>query len=99
MTTKTLMLAALAATLVSVPAFAQSYMSREQEERAITRDLNNQQADQPTQYYMPPPTYSYAPPPQVSYAPAPLYPQYSYAPPPAYSYSYDYPPRPFYPRY
>lgn len=67
----------------------------EQNERSVTRQLNNEQANQPTQYYYPP-QYSYVPPPQYSYVPQP---QYSYAPQPTYAYPYNYPPRPWTPRY
>ena len=101
--TKTLLaLAAAAIALGGTPALAQTYVREyrayptyrtqwpqglEQQERSVTRQLNNEQASQPTLYHYPP-QYSYVPPPQ-----------YSYAPPPAYAYSYDYVPRPWTPRY
>jgi len=103
--TKTFLILALAAvTLGAAAAQAQTRSANrwpagvEQRERAITRDLNNQQADQPGQYSMAPyhmaPHYSYAPAPQYSYAPPrPSYPQ------PYYAYPYDYPPQPWYSRY
>jgi len=85
MTRKILALAAIAV-LGNLPALAQTYDSRNQrelQERAVTRDLNNQQADQPGPYIMPP-QYSYVPPPV-----------YSYMPQPRYAYPYDYPPQPW----
>lgn len=101
MTRKLLALAAIAVTF-SAPAFAQTRARTywppglEQQEREVTRQLNNEQNGQPTTYYAPQPQYSYAPPPRP-YQPYP--PQYSYSPPPAYAYPYDYPPRPYYSRY
>ncbi len=97
--TKTLLaLAAVSIAIGATPALAQDYRAYptyrtqwpaglEQHERSVTRQLNNEQASQPTQYYYPP-QYSYVPPPQ-----------YSYTSPPAYAYPYDYPPRPWTPRY
>jgi hypothetical protein len=92
--------------LSGTAAFAQSGRwpaGLEQQERMTTRELNIEQANQPTQYAYPSAptqTYTYVSPPQYSYVPAP--PTYSYAPPPmapAYAYPYDYPPRPWHPRY
>ena len=99
---KTLMvLTAAAVALGTVPALAQTYdpytrthsyrtqwpPGLEQHERSVTRQLNNEQVGQATQYYYPP-QYSYVPPPQ-----------YSHGPQPTYAYPYDYPPRPWRPRY
>lgn len=96
--TKTLLaLAAVSIAIGATPALAQDYRAYptyrtqwpaglEQHERSVTRQLNNEQASQPTQYYYPP-QYSYVPP------------QYSYTPSTAYAYPYDYPPRPWTPRY
>ncbi len=100
MTRKLLALAAVAVAFSAAPAFAQTHTYRvpglEQQEREITRQLNNEQSVQPMapSYY--PPQYSYVPPPRP-YQPYP--PQYSYSPAPAYAYPYDYPPRPYYSRY
>lgn len=114
MTNKIIALTAAVATLGALPAAAQSYRTQwspglEQQERTTTRQLNIEQATQPTQYYyppqpsyVPPPQYSYAPQysaPQYSYAPQYSVPQHSYAPQPTYAYPYDYPPRPWVPRY
>ena len=96
---KTLLaLAAVSIAIGATPALAQdhraypTYRSQwpaglEQHERSVTRELNNEQANQPTQYYYTP-QFTHVPPPQ-----------YSYTPPPAYAYPYDYPPRPWTPRY
>jgi hypothetical protein len=92
-----LALAAVSIAVGATPAFAQDYRpyptasnrwpaGLEQHERSVTRQLNFEQATQPTQHDYPP-QYSYVPPPQ-----------YSYRSPPAYAYPYDYPPRPWTPR-
>ncbi len=100
MTRKLLALAAVAVAFSAAPAFAQTRTYRapglEQQEREITRQLNNEQGVQPMAppYY--PPQYSLVPAPRP-YQPYP--PQYSYSPAPAYAYPYDYPPRPYYSRY
>lgn len=100
MTTKLLIFAAVAVTFSAASAFAQTRTywppGLEQQEREVTRQLNNEQGVQPAApYYYPPPQYSYAPPPTPYYYP----PQYSYAPAPTYAYPYDYPPVPWRPRY
>jgi hypothetical protein len=100
MTRKLWALAAFTVAFGVAPAFAQTRTywppGLEQQEREITRQLNNEhgvQFGEPSYYQ---PQYSYVPPPRP-YQPYP--PQYSYAPAPAYAYPYDYPPRPYYSRY